>query len=324
MPDVYFYEAFAEEEQLLKKVIPPDLNAGFTWKTIQESGDKLPPAGIISIRTQSMLPESWSNQLSAILTRSTGYDHLNRYLESIGRKIPCGYLPLYCNRAVAEQAMLLWMALLRKLPQQTGQFAAFNRDGLTGYETLGKSLIVVGVGNIGSEIVKIGQGLGMKVLGVDLIERYDFVKYTDINKVLPIADIIVCSMNLTPENRNYFDYSRLRQVKKGGIFINIARGEMSPAKDLLKLLQEGHIAGVGMDVFNLESQLAVYLRSDKNTVTADEEINAILKMNRLPNVIFTPHNAFNTHEALQRKVKQSMEQIVSFYKDRKFIWEIPD
>ncbi len=324
MPDVYFYEAFAEEEQLLKNVLPPNISAGFTRKTIQEAGDKFPPAGIISIRTQSLLLESWSNQVSAILTRSTGYDHLKRYLKKIEKKIPCGYLPLYCNRAVAEQAMLLWMALLRKLSQQTSKFQEFNRDGLTGSETSGKTLVVVGVGNIGSEIVKIGQGLGMKVIGVDLIEKHVFVEYSDINKVLPLADIIVCSMNLTPENKNYFNYQRLRQAKKGSIFINIARGEMSPSVDLIKLLQENHLAGVGMDVFNLESQLAVYLRSDKHLASVNSEIEAIIEMSHLPNVIFTPHNAFNTYEALQRKVKQSVEQIVSLHQNGKFIWEIPD
>ncbi|MEJ2048261.1 MAG: NAD(P)-dependent oxidoreductase [Calditrichota bacterium] len=324
MPDVYFYEAFEEEEHLLKSVLPSYLKAGFTGKTIQEAGDKLPPAGIISIRTQSLLPESWSNQVSAILTRSTGYDHLKRYLNEIQKKIPCGYLPLYCNRAVAEQAMLLWMALLRKISQQIRQFEEFNRDGLTGYEALGKILVVVGVGNIGSEIVRIGQGLGMRVKGVDLVEKYDFVEYANINRVLSSADIIVCSMNLTTENTGYFNYQRLKQAKKGSIFINIARGEMSPAPDLLKLLQEGYLAGVGMDVFNLESELSVFLRSNRKNLPKNVEIPAILEMSRLPNVIFTPHNAFNTCEALERKVKQSIEQITGFYKTGKFIWKIPD
>ena len=324
MPDVYFYEAFEEEEHLLKSILPSYLKAGFTGKTIQEAGDKLPPARIISIRTQSVLPESWSNQVSAILTRSTGYDHLRRYLNEIQKKIPCGYLPLYCNRAVAEQAMLLWMALLRKLSQQIRQLEEFNRDGLTGYEALGKILVVVGVGNIGSEIVRIGQGLGMKVMGVDLNEKHDFVEYFIIDKVLPLADIIVCSMNLTPDNINYFNYEKLKRAKKGSIFINIARGEMSPAPDLLKLLREGHLAGIGMDVFNLESELAVFMRSNRKNLPENIEIQAILEMNGLPNVIFTPHNAFNTNEALQRKVKQSIEQISSFYKTGKFLWEIPD
>ena len=67
------------------------------------------------------------------------------------------------DRAVAEQAILLVMALLRKLPQQTQQFPRFHRDGLTGHECAGKKLLVVGVGNIGSEVVRIGQALGMAV-----------------------------------------------------------------------------------------------------------------------------------------------------------------
>ena len=79
-----------------------------------------------------------------------------------------------------------------------------------------------------------------------------------------------------------------------------------------------------MDVFNLESELAVFMRSNRKNLPENIEIQSILEMNGLPNVIFTPHNAFNTCEALERKVKQSIEQISSFYETGKFIWEIPD
>ena len=72
--------------------------------------------------------------------------------------------------------MLMWMALLRKLPQQIQNFATFYRDGITGSECQGKTLLVVGVGNIGSEVARIGQGLGMNVLGVDIRSKTFFCK----------------------------------------------------------------------------------------------------------------------------------------------------
>jgi phosphoglycerate dehydrogenase-like enzyme len=79
--------------------------------------------------------------------------------------------------------MLLMMALLRKLPRQIEQFSHFERNGLTGAECLNKNLLVVGVGRIGSEIVRIGQGLGMNVTGVDIVRRFvkqaDFYRLTD-------------------------------------------------------------------------------------------------------------------------------------------------
>jgi D-lactate dehydrogenase len=150
--EVFFYEAFEEETQSLKHYLPPYIEAGFTWKTIQEQGDPKPPASLISIRTQSIIPASWATEVSGILSRSTGYDHIELYLKKCKKSLPCGYLPLYCNRAVAEQAALLWMSLLRKLPQQMQNFAGFHRDSLTGQEVEHKSLLVVGVGNIGFEM----------------------------------------------------------------------------------------------------------------------------------------------------------------------------
>lgn len=319
--DVYFYEAFEEEAQAIRNMLPADLSAGFTWKTIQEAADTTPPAKIISIRTQSAIPVEWASDLSGILTRSTGYDHVTDYLNSVSSDISAGHLPLYCNRAVAEQAMLLWTALLRRLPQQMQSFRKFHRDGLTGRECLGKTLLIVGVGNIGHQVVQIGRGLGMNVLGVDLIEKHPDVTYTSLEASLPQADIIVCSMNLTPDNTGFFDRNRLTQAKPGVIFVNIARGEMSPSQHLLEMLNEGHLGGVGLDVYDSEKQLAVALRSGSSCCDSPS-VASTLELSQHPNVITTPHNAFNTQEAVQRKAAQSIESIVHFMQTGRFTSEV--
>jgi len=321
MADVFFYEAFEEETKALKRCLKPGISAEFTWKTIQEYGQDKPGAALISIRTQSIIPVLWATQISGILTRSSGYDHINAYLGKCKRDIVCGYLPLYCNRAVAEQTMLLWMALLRKLPQQMRNFAAFHRDGLTGSECRGKTLLVVGVGNIGYEIVQIGQGLGMEVFGVDIVRKHHSVRYVSLEEGISRADVIVCAMNLTKDNINYFDYELLKKAKAGVIFVNIARGEMSPSVDLLRLLEENRLGGAALDVYNNESQLAVSLR--KGASAGDMEVQAVLAMAKLQNVILTPHNAFNTLESVDRKASQSIQQAEHFLKSGNFIWPIP-
>ena len=319
--EVFFFEAFEEEAAALQKNLQDGVTAGFTPRTIQEYGHRLPPAPIISIRTQSEIPLDWSEKITAILTRSTGYDHVADYVAKTNNNIAAGFLPLYCNRAVAEQAMMLWMALLRKLGQQQRQFANFGRDGLTGSNCENKNLLVVGVGNIGYEIVRIGKGLSMKVSGVDIVERHKDVCYVSIDQGIAEADIVVCAMNLTAENRNYFVYHMLKKAKPGVIFVNVARGEMSPAQDLLKLIEEKHLGGLAMDTFNHESILAVSLRSGEKS--DDPEVKAILKLAGKNNVILTPHNAFNTAESVQRKAGDSIEQIENFMKTGKFVWNVP-
>ncbi|MBP6876106.1 MAG: hydroxyacid dehydrogenase [Candidatus Eisenbacteria bacterium] len=326
MLDVKFYEAFEEEAARLRALLPTRVRSAFTGKTIQEEGDRELPARLISLRTQSLIPAEWvatrAPAVAGILSRTTGYDHVLRQRDALGFDLPCGYLPIYCSRAVAEQALTLWMALLRRLPRQIENFPRFDRNGLTGAECAGKTLVVVGVGNIGSEIAHIGQGLGMRVIGVDLVHKHSFVDYAPIEEALPQADIVVSAMNLTKSNRGYFSEECLLRAPRGAIFVNVARGELSPAGGLLALLERGHLAAVGLDVFDHESEVAVAMRTGR--ASDDPETAAVLALASRPDTILTPHNAFNTAEAVERKASQSVEQVESFLKTQEFVWPVPD
>jgi len=317
--DAAFYEAFAEEAEGLRGRLPRGVRAVFTDRTIQESGDAVPPAALISIRTQSVIPPAWAPRLAGVLARSTGYDHLQRYRREVRRPLPCGCLPRYCVRAVAEQAALLWMALLRRLPRQLRQFASFHRDGLTGGEGRGRTLTVVGVGNIGHEICRVGRALGMRVLGVDIVRRHRGVRYVAPARGLAEADVIVCAMNLTARNAGYFDRRAWRRVKPGALFVNIARGELAPTADLARALEEGRVGGAGLDVFEEESEVAVAFRSGRSGPAA----RALRRLARRPDVLLTPHNAFNTSESVRRKTEQAAAEIVRFLRTGAFRWPVP-
>lgn len=320
--DVVFFEAFEEEAAALRRHLPEEIVARFTWQTIQEAGDVAVPAPLISVRTQSVIPLSWAGTLEGILTRSTGYDHVTAYRDRVQvAGLGLGYLPLYCNRAVAEHAMLLWMALLRRLPRQVRQFSAFHRDGLTGRECRGRTLVVVGVGNIGHEVVDVGRGLGMTVLGVDPVRRWPDVTYASFEDAAARADVIVACMNLTSENRGFFGRSRLDQIQPGALLVNVARGELVDATALLAALESGHLAGAGLDVYDREPDLAVALRASR--ASADAVTAATLALARREDVVCTPHNAFNTVESVERKAAQSVEQVVCFRETGRFLWPVP-
>lgn len=321
--DVFFYEAFAEEADALRRHVPAGVQAGFTAATIQEHIRPALESTLISIRTQSVIPPTWASSLRGILSRSTGYDHLTAYRAATGnRNLALGYLPLYCNRAVAEQAMLLWTGLARRLPAQIRQFQSFHRDHLTGRELRGKTLLVVGAGHIGGEIIRIGQGLDMRVLAVDPVRKHAFAEYIDFESGIRQADIVVCAMNLTAENRQYFNYARFQAARPGLIFVNIARGELSPPEDLLRLLKDGRLGGVGLDVYDEESRLAVALRSGQPC--DHPSVRAVLALREWPNVILTPHNAFNTLESVERKAEQSLQQVSHFLGKGQFLWPVPE
>ncbi len=316
---VFFYEAFEEEENLLRQYLPQHIKAGFTWKTIQETGHEDLQADIISTRTQSIYPEHWAENLKAIISRSTGYEHLTSYKEQTQADISLGYLPKYCSRAVAEHAMLSWTALLRRLPRQIRQFSKFNRDGISGYELQNKTIVVYGVGNIGYEVVKISRALDMQVLGVDIEQKFGDVEYVTAQDGAKRADIIVCAMNLTNQNAHYFNATFFKDVKAHLVFVNVSRGEISPTTEILAALENRVIGAAALDVFDHEKNLSVGLRS--GLITSDPQVQATQKMLQMDNVILTPHNAFNTHEAIERKSHQTIEQIEFFLKNGKFIWQ---
>ncbi|CEM38575.1 unnamed protein product [Vitrella brassicaformis CCMP3155] len=341
----FFFEAFEEEAAHIRRYLDatPWVEGELVPATIQEflaqrgesktSGPSIgpPPCDVISIRTQSTLPLEWADDLKAILSRSTGYDHLLAYRHQATvertQHIHFGHLPLYCVRAVAEQAIMLLLSLSRKLAQQRSQWHQFHRDGLTGMELKGKKMVVVGVGNIGSEVCRLGLALGMNVVGVDIAIKYsDLVPYQEPEVALKGAHCVVVCMNLTSCNIGYMTPHRLSLLKEGALFVNISRGEFCASSLLLKALDEGRLGGVALDVFSHERSLAEMLR-DKIAPPPDtpqaQEVEAVMRLAADPRVTLTPHNSFNTAEAVDRKASQSVQQLVCLAKHGYFVWPIP-
>lgn len=322
MHSIVFYEVFAEEEVQLRKFLPKQCRAIFREETIQASEDLTSPAPIISIRTQSQLPRLWLQNIKAVFTRSSGFDHLTPLLPLRKQGLSFGYLPSYCARSVAEHALLATMALMRKLKKQIHHFNAFDRNHITGRTSQDKTLLIVGVGKIGSEIAHLGKAIGMQLLGVDLVERLPWLKYVSLEEGIAAADAIVCALPLTAKTQGLLDYEKLRGAKKEAVFVNISRGEISPICDLQRLLDENFLAGISLDVYEGEAGLAAFLQGKKNS---DEKIfQAVLALKDRDNVIFTPHNAFNSDEDLEKKASQTWEALSLFLSKGVFPNEVPE
>jgi D-lactate dehydrogenase len=273
----------------------------------------------------------WADVICAIITRSTGYDHIASYLSQTNSNILAAYLPEYAARPVAEQALMMWTALLRNLTLQRKSFETFHRDGLTGREIRNRRITVIGVGRIGGEIVDIAHGLKMKILGVDIKPRSEMkkqygLKYVSIPEGLKNADVAVCALPLTEITRGMLNYKTLKLMPRNSIFINVGRGEVSPSEDLLKLINEGIISGIGLDVYDFEKELASVIRDgtalSKLKSEARKSVSAVLELMKKQNVILTPHNAFNTEESVERKSLRTSENLAAYLKTGKFLTPI--
>ncbi len=316
MYDVAFYEVFREEQDRLKSILPPTLKVQYHPETVQEADESAPISRIICIRTQSVIPADWYGTIDAVLTRSQGYDHLTRMFAGSNARVSLGYLGDYCSYSVAEHAVFSVISLLRQFKRQYLHFQTFNRDDLTGYECPGKRVLVVGVGHIGRQVVKMAQALGMEVRGVDISPQTDMCEYVGLEDGLSWANIVVCALPLTDLTHGMLGYERIKNSGSLMCLVNISRGEITPLEDMRRLLDEGILNGLAMDVFEQEGVLADGLRAGHMRHTW---IETAAKLSQRDNVLFTPHNAFNTIEGLARKTRATVDSIQHFLTQGSFL-----
>jgi len=163
----------------------------------------------------------------------------------------------------------------------------------------------------------------MFVKGVDIVKRHSDLSYVSLKEGVKNADIIFCALPLTNKTKGMLNYKILKNINKGALLINIARGEITPLKDLKRLLDEDVLGGIALDVFENESALADVFRNEKReNQNIEENVLTISELKNRDNVLFTPHNAFNTKEALEQKARLSVEAVVEFKKTGKFPKEV--
>ena len=115
----------------------------------------------------------------------------------------------------------------------------------------------------------------------------------------------------------------LAQARRKPVLVNVARGEFTPAAVLEAALEEGVLSGVALDVYHEEATLAPALRTG-NLAALTPDNQALLRLRKRPDVLLTPHNAFNTAEAVERKSEQSVRALLHFRQTGQFLWPVPE
>jgi D-lactate dehydrogenase len=289
--------------------------------------DEYRDAQILSVFVHSLVTREILDrmpELRFIATRSTGYDQLD--LEACNeRGIPVSNVPRYGENTVAEHTFGLILSLSRKIYKAYQRTIAgdFSLRGLEGFDLKDKILGVVGAGSIGLHVVRIAKGFGMDVLAFDvrpndLIADVLRFQYVPLDELFRRADIVSLHAPYSPATHHMINRESLQTFKRGALLINTARGGLVDTGALLWALDEGILAGAGLDVLEGEELVEEEERL-LAAPEAGEKLRLLLRRNILllrPDVLVTPHMAFYSHEALQRILETTVENIHAFLAGR--------
>jgi D-lactate dehydrogenase len=319
-----FFELHPWEEEFLRKRVG-DGHEIFVSRNVLDDADlaKIADFDAVSPFIYSKLDAKRLEKLPKlrlIATRSTGFDHID-VAECAKRGITVSNVPSYGENTVAEHTFALILALSRKVHEAFVRVRAgnFSLDGLRGFDLKNKTIGVVGAGHIGLHVIRIARGFGMNVLAFD-VRRNNFLAevlgftYTELDDLLAKSDIITLHAPYNKHTHHLISRDNVSKIKRGAILINTARGGLVDTEALLKALDDGILAGAGLDV--LEGEETIY---EESALLADATNPEKLRMAiqnhvilKKPNVVFTPHNAFNSQEALERILETTAENILSF------------
>jgi len=280
-------------------------------------------ADIVSVFIYSRLSAkvlSKLKKLKFIATRSTGFDHID-IKEAKKRKILVANVPFYGENTVAEHTFALILSLSRNVHKSYLRTlrSDFSIEGLRGFDLKGRTIGVVGAGHIGMHVIRIAKGFGMEVLAYDLykntfLEEVLGFQYTSLEEILKKSDIISLHLPYNQHTHYIINKKNINLIKRGAIIINTSRGCLIETEALIEALDRGILSGAGLDVLEGEE----LIKEEKQLLYDRKKLEVwgdLVKSHILlskDNVVFTPHIAFYSQEALERILDTTVDNIVAF------------
>lgn len=259
-------------------------------------------------------------RLRLIATRSTGYDHVDlAYCRAAGITV-CN-VPDYGDHTVAEHAFALLLALCRRIPEAAERVRRgdVGAGDLRGVELAGKTLGVIGAGRIGRRVLQIARGFGMLTLACD--PSPDAAARQDPGfRAVPLPDLLaasdVVSLHAPGGSGLRLSDPEFALMKTGALLINTARGGAVDPAALLRALSSGRLAGAGLDVIAEEQAFGDEAEVFRQDAAVDPgRLRALLANHALvrrPDVLVTPHIAYNTQEAVDRLIETTVGNIEAY------------
>ena len=322
---LYFYDATeVDKQQLSAELAPTDHH----WEYIQGqiSLENLnPDTEVISVFVTSSVTKEIIDRLPKlrlIACRSTGFNNID-LAAAAARDITVVNVPSYGEKTVAEYTFALLLALTRRLQIASTHIDTADQPLMMGSDLAGKTIGILGTGRIGSNVIRIAKGFAMNVIAYDphpnndRAQELDFT-YVSLQDLYAQSDVISLHVPYTQTNKHLINHEAFKAMKRGVIIINTSRGELIDTSALILALQDGTVAQAGLDVIENEHIMSLHgeleLLQTKN-VSQESYLHSVelLALQKMPNVLLTPHNAFNTVEALARINQTTADNIVKFW-----------
>lgn len=262
-----------------------------------------------------------ANEVRLIALRCAGFNNVD--LAAAARLgIRIARVPAYSPHSVAEHTVGLMLSLNRKLHRaynrvREGNFAL---DGLLGFDMAGKTVGIVGTGQIGTVLAGILAGFGCRLLATDPLRNpacEGLVRYVAFDELVAEADIVTLHCPLTPTTEHLVDDRAIDRMKPGVMLINTSRGAVIDTRAVIAGLKSGHIGSLGLDVYEEEADL--FFEDLSERAIADDIFARLLTF---PNVLITGHQAFFTQEALTAIAETTIANVSAFERTGRPLYEV--
>jgi len=260
---------------------------------------------ILGIRSKTQVTAkvlTAANRLIAIGAFCIGTNQID-LAEAMRRGVAVFNAPFSNTRSVVELTLAELIILARRIPEKNPKMhqGEWDKSASGSFEIRGKTLGIIGYGNIGAQLSVVAEAVGLKVIYYDMAEKLQLgnaVKAKTLEEMLPQADIVTLHIDGRPENQNFFGAKEFALMKPGALFINNARGHVVDVPALAAALRSGQLGGAAIDVFPYEPKT--------NAESFESELRG------LPNVLLTPHIGGSTAEA-QRNIAEFVPERIMEY-----------
>ncbi len=232
-------------------------------------------------------------------------------------------VPAYSPNAVAEHAVAMIMTLNRKTHKAYNRIREqnFSLNGLLGFDLYGKTVGVIGTGNIGQVFCKIMKGFGCEVIAFDIHPDEELlrmgIRYTALKEVLEKSNIISLHCPLNDQTRYIINADAIDSMKRNVMLINTSRGGLIDTRAVVGGLKSGKIGALGIDVYEQEEKL--FFRDLSEVIIEDDVIS---RLSSFPNVLITAHQGFFTQEALAQIAETTLANLKAFQQNQPLVNEV--